>query len=77
MNHAPSVLPAETDPDEAFRRRAEAEYREMPGLKLSAAQAARLWHLGLLDSERLLESLVARGLLHRSQDGEYLLLWSR
>jgi len=36
MNHAPSVLPAETDPDEAFRRRAEAEYREMPGLKLSA-----------------------------------------
>jgi hypothetical protein len=49
----------------------------MPGLKLSAAQAARLWHLGLLDSERLLESLVARGLLYRSQDGEYLLLWSR
>ena len=59
------------------RRRVEAEYREMPGLKLTAAQAARLWHLGVADSAALLESMVKAGFLYRSRDGAYLLLWGR
>jgi hypothetical protein len=63
--------------DETVRRRVEAEYREMPGLKLTAAQAARLWHLGVADSAALLESMVKAGLLYRSRDGAYLLLWGR
>jgi DNA-binding IclR family transcriptional regulator len=62
---------------DALRRRAEAEYREMPGLKLTAAQAARLWHLGAAESARLLESMVDAGLLYRARDGSYLLLWNR
>lgn len=63
--------------DEMLRRRAEAEYREMPGLKLTAAQAARLWHLGIDESARLLDSMVQSGVLYRARDGAYLLLWRR
>lgn len=74
MNH-PLIERAEADESEAVRRRAEAEYREMPGLKLTAAQAARLWHLGADESARLLDSMVDAGLLYRSRDGAYLLLW--
>ena len=35
------------------RLRIRAEYREMPGLKLTAAQASRFWHLGLEESRAL------------------------
>jgi hypothetical protein len=50
-----------------------AEYREMPGLKLTAAQASRFWHLGPQDSIVLLDRLVAEGLLARTRDGHYVL----
>jgi hypothetical protein len=53
-------------------QRIEAEYREMPGLKLTAAQASRFWQLGLEDSTTLLETLVARSLLRRTRDGHYV-----
>jgi hypothetical protein len=62
---------------DALWTRAEAEYREMPGLKLTAAQAARLWHLGPAQSAHLLDSMVDAGLLYRARDGAYLLLWAR
>jgi hypothetical protein len=62
---------------DALRTRAEAEYREMPGLKLTAAQAARFWHLGPSESARLLDSMVEAGLVYRARDGAYLLLWDR
>ncbi len=77
MNDPRKVHQAEARPEDALRRRAEAEYREMPGLKLTPAQAARLWHLGLSESAQLLESMADAGLLYRSRDGGYLLLWSR
>ena len=48
------------------------EYREMPGLKLTVAQAARLWHLDQPSIERLLDVLVADGLLRRTTAGAYL-----
>ena len=48
------------------------EYREMPGLKLTVAQAARLWHLDQPSIERLLNVLVADGLLRRTAAGAYL-----
>jgi hypothetical protein len=53
-------------------KRIEAEYREMPGLKLTAAQASRFWHLGLDDSKALLDTLVSRSLLRRTRDGYYV-----
>ena len=48
------------------------EYMEMPGLKLTVAQAARLWHLDQPSIEQLLNVLVADGLLHRTTAGAYL-----
>jgi hypothetical protein len=62
---------------DVVRRRAEAEYREMPGLKLTAAQASRLWHLDPAASKWLLDSMVAGGLLQRAKDGGYVLLSER
>jgi hypothetical protein len=53
-------------------QRIRGEFREMPGLKLTIAQATRLWHLDPGTSEELLNALVVDGLLRRSADGAYL-----
>jgi hypothetical protein len=59
-------LPA---PDEDLRddpdlcTRIEAEFREMPGLRLTLPQAARLFSLNLDRCERVLDALVHSGLL--------------
>jgi hypothetical protein len=63
--------------DDAVRRRAEAEYREMPGLKLTVQQASRLWHLDAAASAWLLKSMVDAGFLCRVKDGGYVLLIAR
>ena len=55
-------------------QRIRAEYREMPGLKLTAAQASRFWNLAPRDSESLLDALAAQGVLLRTRDGHYVLL---
>lgn len=57
--------------DSALCQRVLAEYREMPGLRLSARQAARLWGLEQRDCEDLLQALVSEGRLARSARGEY------
>lgn len=54
--------------------RIQGEYREMPGLKLTAAQASRFWHLGADDSRVLLDQLVHAGVLWLTPDGHYVLL---
>jgi hypothetical protein len=54
--------------------RIHAEYREMPGLKLTAAQASRFWNLGPAESQVLLDALAAQGILLRTHDGHYVLL---
>ena len=48
-----------------------AEYREMPGLQLTAAQAARLWGLDPAPCERILEMLVTARRLQRRADGRF------
>lgn len=63
--------------DEGVRRRIEAEYLEMPGLKLTPRQAARLWQLDAETSTSLLESMVHAGVLRRARDGAYVLLSTR
>ena len=47
------------------------EYREMPGLRLSTGQAARLLGLEEEHCRVLLETLVAAGRLARTPRGEY------
>lgn len=50
----------------------EAEYREMPGLNVTAAQAQRLWGLDHATCKRALETLVDRGVLRRTRREAYV-----
>jgi hypothetical protein len=52
--------------------RIQADYLEMPGLKLTVRQARRLWDLPLESCESALATLVESGFLVRSQDGAFL-----
>ena len=63
-----------TNARDAELERIQSEYLEMPGLKLTAAQASRFWHLGPDDSRALLDQLVLACVLWRTPDGHYLLL---
>ena len=56
----------------AMLQRIRGEFREMPGLKLTIAQAARLWHLDQASSRVFLDALVVDGVLRRKADGVYL-----
>lgn len=48
-----------------------ADYREMPGLILTLAQAQRLWSLDAATCEGILEQLMYSGFLRRTRDGRY------
>jgi len=52
--------------------RVQSEYLEMPGLKLTEAQARRLWGLDDTTCRALLATLVKRGFLKRSPNGAYV-----
>ena len=56
---------------EELIRRARSEYLEMPGLKLTPAQAGRLWGLDPSTAQRLLGTLMDRRFLTRTRDGHY------
>ena len=51
--------------------RIDSEYREMPGLRLTLAQAARLWGLPAPQCLALLGALVERGRLVETPEGLY------
>jgi hypothetical protein len=52
--------------------RVRSEFLEMPGLRLTSAQAARLWDLDRPTSERILDGLTLSGFLLRNRKGAYL-----
>ena len=52
--------------------RIRSEFREMPGLRVTLQQAARLWHLDLRSIESFLNALVVDGLLRRHANGAYV-----
>jgi len=58
-------------PDRELERRIRGEYSEMPGLRLSAEQARRLWSLDSDTCSRVLGTLVGAGYLHRDPHGRY------
>lgn len=67
-----SEEPAATEgPLERLVRRARAEYLEMPGLRLTAAQAQRLLGLERECCQRVLTALVDVGFLRPMADGTY------
>ena len=53
--------------------RARAEFKEMPGMCLTTAQAARLWQLSPARAEELLSDLVQAGFLVRRDGQRYRL----
>jgi len=65
-------MPWALDDATAVLNRIRSEFLEMPGLRLTLAQAARLWHLDPRTSESFLDTLVGDGLLRRHADGVYV-----
>jgi hypothetical protein len=51
--------------------RIRAEYIEQPGLRLTEAQACRLWRLDEGTTRHALTALTGAFFLHRSEDGRY------
>lgn len=72
MRQLAAPPPASADVPGALLTRARSEFLEMPGLKLTTRQAARLWGVDGTVCERLLGYLVASGFLWRARDGSYL-----
>lgn len=52
--------------------RIESEYREMPGLSLTASQAARLWGLNGNTCALALKTLIERRVLRKTTIGTYV-----
>ena len=57
--------------DEVLRR-VQCEFLEMPGLRLTGAQARRLWGLDAAMCEVLLGALVEAKFLFRTRDGAFM-----
>lgn len=64
----PAVAPTR---DDALCR-IRGEYLEMPGLRLTTAQAQRLWNLDRPTCERLLGTLVETRFLQKTRDGSFV-----
>ena len=56
----------------ALEQRIRGEFLEMPGLRLTAAQASRLWAMDRTLSSSILEGLTSAGFLARTREGAYL-----
>lgn len=57
--------PSEYFQEHVLKSRISAEFREMPGLRLTLAQASRLFSMDPGPCQRVLDGLVARGELAR------------
>jgi hypothetical protein len=66
MSESPAVVGASH-----LLRRIKAEYMEMPGLRLTTAQAGRLWGLDIATCRDVLERLIAERFLQRRPDGTF------
>ena len=53
-------------------QRVQGEYMEMPGLRLTIAQAQRLWGLDRVVCDALLGALVETKFLFRTRDGAFI-----
>ena len=53
-------------------KRVQGEFLEMPGLRLTAAQASRLWDVDRQTSEEILNVLTKAGFLCKNHQGAYV-----
>lgn len=59
-------------PPESLVDRVRGEYREMPGLRLTLAQARRLWQMDAATCETVLDELVREAFLYKTGNGAYI-----
>jgi hypothetical protein len=57
---------------EALVQRVRGEFREMPGLRLTFAQACRLWQMDTATCRMVLEHLTRDGVLLQTRQGHYI-----
>ena len=57
---------------EEVLRRVKGEFLEMPGLRLTEAQARRLWGLDMESCAALLSALIDANFLFRTRDGAFM-----
>ena len=60
-----------TETTDSLLHRIRGEFGEMPGLRLTSTQAARLWHLDTMTVTALLTTLVDAKFLYRTPAGAY------
>lgn len=66
------MKPTQGQPLEGVLRRIRGEYLEMPGLRLTTAQARRLWGLDRAECDALIGALVDAKFLLRTPDGAFV-----
>ena len=66
------MLSEPSRPTDEVLRRVQGEFLEMPGLRLTPAQARRLWGLDAASCEALLSALVDAKFLFRTRDGAFM-----
>ena len=59
--------------DGSLMNRIRGEYREMPGLRLTSAQAQRLWNLDREQCDAVFAALIDAGVIRRTPDGSFVL----
>ena len=64
-------MPAQQPLDDVLQR-VQGQYREMPGLPLTTAQAQRMWGLDRAACDALLGALVDAEFLYRTRDGAFM-----
>jgi hypothetical protein len=64
-------VPVNPIPEDVLRR-VQCEFLEMPGLRLTEAQACRLWDLDAPACAALLSALVEAKFLFRTRDGAFM-----
>jgi hypothetical protein len=72
MNTIPDTATRQIDLEQALER-ARADYHEMPGLKLTAPQASRLWGLHPTMCDRVLRSLLEEHFLNRVANDSFVM----
>ena len=65
-------MAVQQQPFDEVLQRVQGEYIEMPGLRLTTAQAQRLWGLDRAACDTLLGALVDAKFLFRTRDGAFV-----
>lgn len=68
----PALAKQPQSPTDEVLRRVQGEFLEMPGLRVTEAQACRLWGLDAATCSALLGALIDARFLFRTRDGAFM-----